>query len=131
MHIKLKHGLYIPSYKLDYDPSTNLVMSWQHHAEDHTVSSIRSLWKQPFSLVEETNLIYLDAHDSGVSLRKSKGTLILESIKKHMRLRKHVARMEDYQVSDVSMATNVKGMSFDQMNQEDADCKEPFVGSVT
>jgi len=29
--------------------------------------------------------------------------------------------MEDYQVSDVSMAINVKGMSFDQMKQE-VDC---------
>lgn len=115
---------YILWYMLDYRPRRATVIPWQHLAEDHGVSSLRSYRNQPISCLEDTNLAYLDAHDKGVVVREIKeDTYIREHQEAQEAIGEHIPGMEDYQVSDVSIATNVTGISFDQMNQaEEADC---------
>lgn len=102
---------YIPSHKLDYEPSEAPIIPWQHSVEDYRVSSVRSYKKQPSSCLEETNPTYPDAHDRGAV----KESFLDEPI------REHVLGIEDHYVSDLSTEIDVQDNSFDQMNQE-ADC---------
>ena len=80
----------------------------------------------------ETNLTFLDADDRGVVIKEVKEDT---DIRKHHgayeAIGGHVQGMEDYQVSNMSMAIHVKGMSSYHMNQEEeAYCMESSVQGV-
>ena len=91
------------------------MVPWQHPAEDHSVSSLRSPRKQLISYLEETNLTCLDAHD-----RRA----LIERIKEETDTREHqqaweaitenVPGMQDYQVSDTITASNAKACLLNQ-----------------
>ena len=75
---------YIRSYKLDYEPLIAPMVPWQHPAEDHSVSSLRSPRKQLISYLEETNLTCLETYEAELSLRKSKRKLFSMSLQENI-----------------------------------------------